>query len=1108
MSNRIDQIKSLSPKKRELFQLLMEKRKKSDAAVAAPITRSPRSGPLPLSFAQQRLWFLDQWQPGSSVYNLTGCLRLIGSLNSKALGDAISEIWRRHEALRTTFPTIDGQPVQFIKPAEPLTIARIDISEFLDDDQEQRLQQVVQQASQHVFDLVRGPLFTSSLVRLSAEHHVLVLVMHHIVNDGWSAGLFGRELSLLYKAFVAGEASPLPELKIQYADFAQWQRNWLQGEVLDTQISYWRKQLAGAPDTITLPLDFSRSAMQSFNGSREPLVLPERLTSQLRALSRQHEVTLFMTLLAAFQVLLSRYSGQTDVVVGSPVAGRNRPETEELIGLFVNTLAFRCDLAGDPTFIEVLRRVRNVTLDAYAHQDLPFEKLVEELHPARDLSRPALFQVLFVLQNVDTQPFDLPGLKILPMASEIETAKFDLSLYLWDAATKLEGYLEFNTDLFEPATVRRLLAHFTTLLENLVATPELPLSAVSMISELEVKELRELTSPPAISYSADLCVYQLFEQQAERTPDAVALIHDHETRTYRELNQQSNALAHHLRALGVGPETLVGLCVERGISMVIGLLGIMKAGGAYVPLDPSYPQDRLSWMLEDTALKILVTEEQLVQHLPDTGHTQLVFLDGEWPRQVENPEPQTHPNHLAYVIYTSGSTGKPKGVMIEHGALTNFISSMQRLSEIGPSDVLLGVTTLGFDIAGLEMFLPLTVGARLAIAGEETVIDGRALLAEIERRDVTVMQATPVTWRLLIDAGWSGSPRMLALCGGEALSRDLADKLLERTRELWNMYGPTETTIWSSAAKVEKDNGPVFIGGPIDNTQILILDENLQMVPFGVPGEIYIGGGGVARGYLNRPELTAERFMAYSLEYEAASVRLYRTGDLARYRATGQIEFLGRVDQQVKIRGHRIEPGEIEALLRDYPDLIDAVVVAKGEGAEKRLVAYVVYAEGLAVDELRPYLLAKLPEYMVPSVFVKMQQLPLTPNGKINRKSLPAPANDRADLKVTYSPPRSELEQNIAEIWQGALQVEKVGRDDTFFDLGGHSLLMAQVRSSLSANLGLELSIVELFKYPTVGTLAEHIAHGQLDQDSGQVQHRALTRLESLKTQRRQRQLR
>ena len=1110
MSNLAEQLEALSPKKRELFQLLLEKKQKQNAAANLVITKRPHNGAVPLSFAQQRLWFLDQWQPGTSLYNLPGGLRLLGQLDQTALEKSLNEILCRHEALRTTFPTINGQPVQRVTGVTPFVLPLIDLANIPTAEREVEVRRMAQEEYEQPFDLEVGPLFRARLLRVNDDEHVLIMTMHHIVSDGWSSGLFAQELSALYKSFATGKPSPLPELPIQYADFAQWQHEWLQGEVLDKQLAYWKNQLEGAPEVLSLPVDHPRSSMQTFQGAREAFALSDQLTEALRVLSRQNGVTLFMTLLTSFQVLLSRYSGQEQVVVGSPVAGRNKPETEGLIGLFVNTLAFRADLAGDPTFVDLLKRVRETTLSAYAHQDLPFEKLVEELHPARDLSRPPLFQVMFVLQNVDAKALELAGLRISPIESETESAKFDLSLYMWDAPARLEGQFEYNTDLLELSSIKRLIIHYTTLLENIAADPSRPLSQIPMITESEREQVLAGWNQTAIQYPRELCIHELFAQQVARTPNAIALEFGEKRLTYRELNEAADKLARQLIVNGVGPDVLVGLCLERGAGMVIGLLGILKAGGAYVPLDPAYPRDRLSLMLDDADIKVLLTESQLVSRIPIQHRARIVCLDTDLDAALDEESmsqlPAQSSRQLAYVIYTSGSTGKPKGVMVEHQSLVNFVSSMQQLTRIDANDSLLAVTTLGFDIAGLEMFLPLTVGARLVVASREAVLDGRVLIDLLERHSITIMQATPVTWRMLVDAGWAGSSRLRALCGGEPLNRDLANQLLERCGELWNMYGPTETTIWSTARRVESGSGPILIGGPIANTEVYILDSRLQPTPVGVPGEIFIGGEGVARGYLKRTELTQERFVADPFCNQPGA-RMYRTGDSARYRSSGDIEFFGRLDQQVKVRGHRIEPGEIEAALKECAGVSEAVVVVKDDGPEKRLVAYLIAADNVTGDVLRPQLQNKLPDYMVPSLFVRLEQLPLTPNGKIDRQALPAPSLDRPQLKASYVPPRSELEQNIASIWQQALRLEKVGRDDTFFDLGGHSLLMAQVRNSLGQELGIEVSIVDLFKYPTIGSLAEFLAQPKINEAQA-IQHRAGARLESMRTNKRQRQVR
>ncbi|MGH7829948.1 MAG: non-ribosomal peptide synthetase, partial [Candidatus Binatia bacterium] len=790
-----------------------------------------------------------------------------------------------------------------------------------------------------------------------------------------------REISALYEAFSTGRPSPLPDLPIQYPDFALWQRQYLQGETLESQLDYWRQQLAALP-VLELPADRVRPAMQSYRGARHPIALPARLSQALKALSRKQETTLFMTLLAAFQTLLHRYTRQNNIVVGSPVAGRTRAETEELIGFFVNTLVLHGDLSGNPTFLELLARVRDMALGAYAHQDLPFEKLVEELQPERDLSRNPLFQVWFALQNVPRQALELAGSTVKPLEMESRMAKFDLALSMVEVGENLMGSLEYNTDLFESATIARMSGHFETLLEGIVADPGRRLSELPLLTEPERQQLLIQWNDTKKSYPAVQCIHQLFETQAERTPDSVAVSFpstgfgrgEDQQLTYRELNSRANQLAHHLKDLGVGRGELVGICVERSLEMVIGLLAILKAGGAYVPLDPAYPRERLAFMLEDSRAPVLLTQERLLAQLPkmtddsrrttdddaqssfsrstvigprssslqsETRHAPcamrratVICLDADWESIAAESEDnllvETSPDDLAYVIFTSGSTGKPKGVEISHRAVVNFLHSMRQRPGLTERDTLLSVTTLSFDIAALEIFLPLTVGARLVLVSWETAADGTLLAEKLAQCGATAMQATPATWRLLLEAGWPGGKPFTMLCGGEALSRGLAAALMEKGSSLWNLYGPTETTIWSTLCRVDSKEGRIPIGRPIANTEIYILDSHLQPVPIGIPGDLYIGGDGLARGYLNRPDLTREKFIPHPFSDDPGA-RLYKTGDLARYLPDGNIEFLGRLDHQVKLRGFRIELGEIETALAQHPAVRETVVLAREE---------------------------------------------------------------------------------------------------------------------------------------------------------------------------------
>ena len=1037
----------------------------------------------PVSFAQQRLWFLDQLEPESSFYNIPAAVRLTGPLNMAALKGSLNEIVRRHESLRTTFETINGEPAQVVVPSLDLALPMIDLGELPESRREAELRRLVIEEGRRPFNLARSPLLRARLLRLRDSEYVLLLTMHHIISDDWSMGVFFQELTALYEAYSTGKPSPLPELPVQYADYTVWQREWLGGERLEQQLLYWKKQLSGSLPVLELPSDRPRPARQTFRGASQSLVLPKRLTDELKTLSQRERVTLFMTLLAAFQTLLSRYTGQEDILVGSPIANRKGIETEALIGFFLNTLVLRTDLSGDPTFRELLGQVREIALEAYAHQDLPFEKLVEELHPERSLSHTPLFQVLFVLRNTPQPAMKLQGLTLSPLESDIGASKFDLNLFIVEEAEGLKASLEFNTDLFDASTIKRMLGHFQVRLEGIVANPEQRLSALPLLTEPERHQLLVEWNDTSTDYPRQQCIHGLFETQVELTPDAVAVIFEDEQLTYGELNRRANQVAHYLRERGVGPEVRVGIIMERSVEMLVGLLGILKVGAAYVPLDPMYPQERLAFMLEDAEVPVLLTQQHLLESLPVHG-AEVVCLDTDWKaiarESEENLVGGATADNLAYVIYTSGSTGKPKGVQISHRALVNFLTSMRLQPGLASHDTLLAVTTLSFDIAGLELYLPLCVGARLVVASREVASDGVRLSERLS--DATVMQATPATWRLLLEAGWQGSERLKILCGGEALSRELANQLLERSAVLWNLYGPTETTIWSAAHKVEFNSGPVPIGRPIANTQFYLLDRHLQPVPIGVPGELYIGGAGLAQGYLHRPELTAERFIVNPFSAEAGA-RLYKTGDLARYLPSGEIEYLGRLDHQVKIRGFRIELGEVEAVLAGHKSVAENVVVTREDvPGEKRLVAYVISKqdEAPSVSELRSYLKERLPEYMVPSAFVQLEALPLTPNGKVDRRALPVPDQERPQLEKAFVAPRTATEEVVAGVWADVLRLEQVGVYDNFFDLGGHSLLATQVISRVRVALQVELSLHSLFEEPTVAGLAKRVETARL----------------------------
>jgi amino acid adenylation domain-containing protein len=1051
-------IAGLTPEVRAKMEArLMDKR---GGAAEGKIPRRAGTEPCPLSFAQQRLWFLNQLDPDSPIHNIARALRIRGPLDLAALQRALDALVARHEALRTTFAFHDGSPVQVVAPPRPLDIARVNLRPLPDAAaRESELPRLLQAEATRPFDLTRDLMLRALVAQLGPEDFAFLLVTHHIASDGWSLGLLYQELAALYSAFAQDRPAPLPELPIQYADYALWQRQLLQGPTLAAQLAYWTRQLADAPALLELPTDHPRPPVQSYRGARHAFEIPQDLTAALLALSRREGTTLFMTLLAAFHTLLHRLSGHTDIVVGSPIAGRTRLELESLIGVFVNTLPLRAALDGTLPFRQFLAQVRQLTLDAYDRQDLPFERLVEELRPARSLAHAPLFQVMFVLQNTAPTPFDLPGLPTSPVELEAEASEFDLTFAARQTVRGLSGYVQYSTDLFEAETIARWCGHFRTLLEGIVADPTRPLAALPLLSDAERHQLLVEWNATQTDVPRDACLPQLLDDPLARSPEAVAVICDDAALTYRDLHRRANQLAHHLRARGVGPDTRVGLCVERSLDLLVGVLGILKAGGAYVPLDPAYPPDRLAFMLADAQAPVLVTQAALREILPK-HEAQTIYLDADWPAIAAEPDhaPATPvtADHLAYVIYTSGSTGQPKGVQIPHRALVNFLDSMRREPGLTPQDCLLAVTTLSFDIAGLELFLPLLVGAKIVLATRHAAADGAQLLDLLHRHAVTVMQATPATWHLLLEAGWTGSPSLTVLCGGEALSAELATALCARSPRVFNLYGPTETTIWSTLHRVAPAAEPVPFGRPIANTEIYLLDSALQPVPLGVPGELHIGGLGLARGYLDRPDLTAAKFIPHPFRAEPPA-RLYKTGDLARYRSDGSLLYLGRLDQQVKLRGFRIELGEIEAALEGHPAVRQAVVLLREDRpGDRRLVAYLVAQDSapLAPAALRDFLKDRLPLYMLPAAFVPLDAFPLTPSGKVDRKALRAPLAELAAPAPLVDPPASPLEQLIADIWRDLLGLPHVGAYDNFFDLGGHSLLAMQVIARLEKATG------------------------------------------------------
>ncbi|HEY9874808.1 MAG TPA: amino acid adenylation domain-containing protein, partial [Candidatus Obscuribacterales bacterium] len=1042
----------------------------------------------PTSFAQQRLWFLDQLVPGNPFYNVATAIRLTGSLNFSALEQSFNEIVRRHEALRTKFVMVEGEPMQVITPTLTIPLPVIDLCHLPTTEQQTKIEQLAIHEAKRPFDLTTGPLLRVTLLQLDAAEYVLLLNLHHIVADGWSIGVLIRELGTLYKAFVEEKPSPLPPPPIQYADFAEWQREWLQGDVLQTQLDYWRQQLDGI-SMVNLPTDRPRPPVPTYRGAKQFLELSPSLSQALEALSSEQGVTLFITLLAAFQTLLYRYTQQEDIAIGSAIANRNRSEIEGIIGFFVNSLVLRTNLGGNPTFLELLRRVKEVAIASWSHQDLPFEKLVEELHPERDISRNPLFQISFSLQNTPIEALKLPGLTLSLLDFDIGTAKLDLELHLWEDVKSIRGQVVYSTDLFDDATITRMLGHFQTLLVGIVANPEQRICELPILTEAERHQILfgfnyNQSKIQNLKSKIQQCIHQLFELQVEKTPDAIALIFEDKQLTYRELNIRSNQLANYLQQIGVMPDVIVGICLDRSIEMIVGLLAILKAGGAYLPLDPSYPQERLNFMLEDAKLKILLTQHKFVERLA-ADNLSIVCLDKEWKtiaqHSQKNPTSSVIPDNLAYVIYTSGSTGKPKGVLIQHRGLCNLVESQIEVFNLQPNNRVLQFASLSFDASIFEIVMALLTGATLCLAKKESLLPGQSLIELLRDRAITHVTLPPAVLAVLpTDVATSLPALRTIIAAGESCSKDIVKRWLLPGRQFFNAYGPTEATVWSTVAEISDDSEKPSIGRPINNTQVYILDRHLQLVPIGIPGELYICGNKLARGYLNRPDLTAEKFIPHPFSNKPGE-RIYKTGDLACYRPDGNIEFLGRIDDQVKIRGFRIELGEIEAVLRQHPGVGEAVAIATEDASgNKRLSAY-IFPKEQAInpksDSLRQFLKEKLPEYMVPSAFVMLDSLPLTPSGKVDRLNLSIPDNiNSISIDKNFVAPRTKTESQIAKIWAEILNIERVSINDNFFDIGGDSLLAIRLMDRIHKQFDLPLPLSDLFLHPTVAGLANTLS--------------------------------
>lgn len=1078
-SNMGQQLAGLSPAQRKLLELrLMQKNRR--ARTTQSIERRADRTSAPLSYNQQGLWVLNQLMPGESLYHSPTAARLTGPLNVEALIKTLQTIVARHDGLRTIFKIVDGVPLQVVQEFT-LDVPLIDLSAKSEAERDEEALRILRHEARRPFDLSQGPLIRAVVLRMEEQEHVLLVTMHHIVTDGWSIGLFHRELSALYEALASGKPSPFSELPVQYGDYSVWQREWFDGEVYESQLAYWKQQFATLPPALELPTDHTRpnvQAYRAFRGAQQTLTLPAELTKRLKQVCQKENVTLFMILMAAYQVLLHRYTGEEDIVVGTPIAGRHMPETEELIGLFINTLAMRTDLSGDPTFRQLLERVKQTALGAYAHQDLPFERLVKELQPERTLAHNPLFQVMSVLQSEEILPLQLPGLKTEHFRVDNIMANFDLTFDAVERGDELDCLFESNADLFENETIARMLTHFRTLLESIVENPGYRISELPMLTERERHQLLVEWNDTKTNYPSHNCIQELFEQQVSNTPDAFALGWDDRSITYAELNARANRLAHYLHNRGVTPDARVGVCINRSPEMIVAILAILKAGGAYVPLDPAYPQTRLEFMLKDSGAPLLLTTSSLLAKLPSAG-TEIVCLDriaDELARESDlNPGVSTTADNLAYVMYTSGSTGKPKGVTVNHRNVVRLVKNTNYAS-FSADEVFLQCSTISFDASTFEIWGSLLNGARLVLlpAGTPSL---KELGQAIKRHNVTTLWLTAGLFHLMVENHFDdlrGLRQLLA--GGDVLSVPHVKKVvneLEGCRFI-NGYGPTENTTFTCCYPVDdltKVNGSVPIGFPIANTSVYVLDKKMNPAPIGVPGELFIGGDGLASGYLDRPELTVERFVRDP--FSGNGSRLYRTGDLVRYRATGEIEFIGRVDNQVKVRGFRIELGEIEAALAEHPAVSEAVVIACKDSGDKHLVAYLVPRNGdVATGEVREFLQQRLPDYMVPSVFVVLESLPLSPMGKVDRRALPAPGDFKREAEKSFVAPADELELKLTRIWEQVLNVHTIGTDENFFELGGHSLLAVKLFAQIEKVFGKNLPLATLFQAPTVRQLA------------------------------------
>ncbi|MCI5119714.1 MAG: amino acid adenylation domain-containing protein [Candidatus Electrothrix sp. AUS4] len=1038
------------------------------------------TGRHPASLIQEQFWLINKLQPDNPAYNIPSLFCLKGDLNIEALVKSLTEIIFRHDVFRTTFSREKNQLHQVVAQNAELFFQTVELHHFSKKDQNEQARYHIRKEVTTPFDLTNGPLFRTTLFCSGKQEYILLFVIHHIIVDLHSKELFSSELSALYSAFASGNSLPLPTSPTnRYKDFSLWQHNWLKEKQCKVMTDYWQKTLKDHSGYLNLPTDRPRPPAQTISGNAVPFQLSQSFSGTLKEFSRTKNTGLFLTLLTVYYILLYRYTDQKDIIAGVPFTNRRQEHHKDIMGCFVNILPIAVTVSPEQRFEDILQQVRMAMLGAHRNQELPYDLIVRKLQPKRDASFNPFFQTGFTFEP--PMELSLDDVEVKSQKIHNQGAQLDLFFTLWEEDEEIHGLIEFNSSLFEEATITRLVGNYQTLLQEIMIHQDRSINSLNILTDHEKYQQLVQWNTTAAAVPEEPLLHTLFERQTEKTPNAPAVLFKNEQLTYQQLNSRANQLAHYLHSQGVRPGAFVGIYMERSLDMLVALFAILKAGGSYVPLDPAFPQDRTAFMLEDTCLKLLLTESKIANQLPAPDINK-ILIDTDWAsinsQPLHNLNTAISPDNLAYIIYTSGSTGKPKGVQVPHKAVVNFLCSMSRTPGLTAKDTLLAVTTLSFDISVLELFLPLAIGGKTVIASRQTASDGEQLRDLLHTSKATVMQATPTTWYLLMAAGWQGARDFKILCGGELLSREMASKLNQRSQNVWNMYGPTETTVWSTCYKISTEDSRIPIGKPIANTQIYIVNRDNQPNPVGVAGEMLIGGAGVTCGYLNRPDLTGEKFIQNIFNKESSRHKLYKTGDLARYLPDGSIEVLGRMDNQIKLRGYRIELGEIEAVLENHPAVKQAAtIVREDDPGDKRLTAYIALNndETFTERELRQYLRSKLPEYMVPSIFIQIKEMPLTLNGKIDRRALPEPAQKRAYLADNFVPPETETEKNISQLWCEILKIDKVGTQDKFFDIGGNSLLSVRLIDLLEKQTGIALPIVKFYQYPTIETLANYI---------------------------------